>query len=206
MLFRMELIKEVINVRPYIKGLNEWNENMIIEFVDMIQVEFPNWKPTDFILFLDKSKRGEFKSKFEHSVDFPTWFQWAHDYDNQLLEAIERNRKPVVELSTETHTSTTESSEDVLRAFYAQMKHKRELGFIEHQKRMEKYPDQWQDMREAQQAYRQASLDHATETEGENANGFRILAARQEWEQANPENEWVSNWIEMYKHYKIEIS
>jgi hypothetical protein len=120
--YKILMTASLIDALGYVKTAIDFTKEMCIEFVNTFCYEFPNWKPEDFYLFCRNVKQGKYKSKFNHSIDYPTLFSWLQKYDYEKLQAIEACR------STETYVESTqiertgESVEEVLKSFYEQIR------------------------------------------------------------------------------------
>lgn len=200
--------KQILNVYrvgmadAFMKGLRflktgiTWEKDMIIEFVDEIVAEFPNWKPEDFFLFVDMMKKGKFGDKYEQTIDFPILMRWAHDYDDLKLRAIESER--VVEIPEEPFEPDRKYTEEEVKRLtddlYQMLRRKSQRSNM-------KNVDEPEDMRlqrMAFNAYRRAQEDFVM-TEEVPENNLLREAARQQFEEQNPVNEWCQNWIQEQK-------
>ena len=202
--YRILMIAKLADSMKYFKGGNIFDEAMIVDFVDSVSIEFPNWKPEDFFLFLEKAKRAEFKTEFEHSISFDLLFTWARKYDGQLLDAIESQRIYPSENESKQIPDRIYTESDVqeeLRRFYDKMDNKKNKVV----QTRSKEPELWQHVRLAQQKYREARIEYAKTVESPDAHPFRKLAAEQEFVADNPEKFWIENYIEKTFGYKAVI-
>ena len=201
--YRMLMVGTFAKTINYIKTGITFEKDMVIEFVDVICREFPNWKPEDFMLFCRMMREGTFANKYEQSADFPMLVSWAHRYDEMKLRAIESERvtykqedqKPLPKVSPE-------EVEQVLKDFYSNAK--RPKPESELSKRAEQ-PERWAHIKQAQLEYRQAMKQYAFDVEGAAAHPYRILAAEDEFRKANDEKEWIAKRIFDVHGYRVEI-
>jgi len=129
-LYRVSMADSFLKTLKFIKSGIVWDKDMVIEFINEVVHEFPNWKPEDFYLFMDMAKSGKFRDKFEQSVDFPILMSWARMYDEIKLRAIEKERierpkiaeedKPVKETPEE-----LERIKEIANNFYKEMASKK---------------------------------------------------------------------------------
>ena len=201
--YRMLMVGTFAKTINYIKTGITFEKDMVIEFVDVICREFPNWKPEDFLLFCRMMREGTFANKYEQSADFPMLVSWAHRYDEMKLRSIEKERITYTAIEEKPHPVVSpEEVEQVLRDFYA--KAKRPKPESELSKRAEQ-PAQWAHMKQAQLEYRQAMKQYAFDVEGAASHPYRILAAEDEFRKSNDEKEWISNRIFEVYGYRVEI-
>jgi len=201
--YRVAMVDAFSKALRFIKSAITWEKDMLIEFVDTVVNEFPNWKPEDFFLFLDMAKNGIFRTKFEQTVDYPTLMGWVREYDHLKLRAIESQMVTYTAIEEKPQPKVSpEEVEQVLRDFYANAK--RPKPESELSKRAEQ-PERWAHMKQAQLEYRQAMRQYAFDVEGAAAHPYRILAAEDEFRKANDEKEWIANRIFEVHGYRIEI-
>lgn len=183
------MAKELTRTLSMVKSAIQWDSEAVIEIIDYTVQEFPHWKPEDFMLMCRMVRQGEYKTQFEHSVDYPTFIGWMHKYDHSRVAEIEKERIIDVPAAPELPEKnyTQEEVDQYTRDFYQMMQAK--------QKAREKEPvpepyDQYL-TRKARQAYR----EEAERVSLEEDNRYMRDAAKELWKQQNNEVEWVREWI-----------
>jgi len=189
--YRVAMADAFMKAIRYLKTAITWEKDMVVEFVDVIVSEFPNWKPEDFFLFLDMAKTGKFSDKYEHSVDFPTLIGWAHKYDELKLRAIESERVVDVPSLPElpgkkyTQEEIDRATEDLYQM----------LNRMDTAKKLVKpEPEFMKLQRLAFNAYQRAKSEYLMK-EGVPENEYLRESAREQFEKENPIEEWVKDWI-----------
>ena len=190
--YRVLMAGEFAKSLNYIKTGVSFDKDMCIEFVDAVVLEFPNWKPEDFMLWCRMAREGKFRDKFEQTVDYPMLMSWLHKYDEKKAQLIEAERvieapKEVIEPDRE---YTQEEVDKHIQDFYQMMENKQK-------ERRDKIPHGVEPefmalQRRAYQAYRkEAERVSMTET-----NSYMQHAAKVQWMQQNNEVEWCKKWVE----------
>lgn len=190
-IYRVAMADAFMKAIRYLKTAITWEKDMVVEFVDVIVSEFPNWKPEDFFLFLDMAKTGKFSDKYEHSVDFPTLIGWAHKYDELKLRAIESERVvEIPEAPAEPGMKYTQEEIDRATQDLYQMLNRKDTA----KKLPKPEPEFMQLQRMAFNAYQRAKNDYLM-AEGVPENQYLRESAREQFEKENPIEQWCEDWI-----------
>ncbi len=199
---RANLISHLNDSLGFFKLAIQWTGAMVAEFVDKIIQEYPNWKPADFMLFIEMAKTGKFKSEYTHALDFPTFFSWANDYNSLWLDelfAIRQKEMKAIDEPVDEEASREEGIR-VLQEFLDKMEAQRKAKEAKFISPPESEVDAH--IREAVTKWRMAMNDHLMEF---GSSDYSSYAERELWEKENPQKEWVSNYIFSKFGYRMEL-
>ena len=206
---RLVMIAELARSLPYMRWAIEWDEQMICEFVDWCIGEYPSWKPEDFILFLKMARHGEFKTKYDHSLDYLTFCYWTKEYAGRVLDQIEIERvgkkKPQTEMNLIDHPKVTaEEVAEADRIYKAMLDKLANKGkepiapeYTEHEATIH--------IRTAENAYRKAMQDYVDRLQIPLNSPLVAVAAKEEFQENNPKKDWINEFIFTNFGYKGQV-
>ena len=187
-----------------------WDADMVCEFIDYIFVEYPNWKPDDFALFIRYMKIGKFKSKYEHSIDYPTLCQWTVEYQNMWMDCVgnEGAAKKAPEIKPEKQLAAPKVSQQEVeeaKEIYNQMLDRLANKGKEPIAPEYSEPEAMQHIKSADKAYRWAMQTYIDKLQIPLNSPLVLEAAKEEFQENNPKKDWINEFIFTNFGYKGQV-